>query len=249
MKLTKLLKYELHQAGSLIYICILIPVLLFFMQNMDFKNDKKKLDDLIDKHGSIERAIEEDPDAVDLLKMHDSIDTTIMLGAGLFGGSIGLITELFGIAMQMGVSRKKTSIAYLIFSAIFTVFFSLALWGASIAIKEIFVSGCTGVYEFLKPEYEAIDVSLKQLGKYILAGIPIMITGASFWLITTRIKKTVVWVATVILIMFGTVFGTVMAFHYELTWLMYLIFGAGSLAMIVTYFVLLRTETVEHKLR
>lgn len=249
MKLTKLLKYQLKGSYTLLYVCIMFPVMLFFMHTVDVKNEKKRVDKLVQEYGSIERVIEEAPAEYDSLISGTSMNGTIMLCAGLFGGSIGMIVELFGVAMQMGITRKTIKWTYIIYAVFFSVFISLVIWGSDILVKEYMLSQCTGNYELLKPKYESIDTGLLQLGKYMLMGVPVMITGASFWLITTRIKKAVLWVIAIVVLLFLIITGVALAVAAEMKWLMITILGVGALIMFVIYFILINTETIEHKLR
>ena len=83
----------------------------------------------------------------------------------------------------------------------------------------------------------------------MLMGVPVMITGASFWLITTRIKKAVLWVIAIVVLLFLIITGVALAVAAEMKWLMITILGVGALIMFVIYFILINTETIEHKLR
>lgn len=250
MKFLKLLRYQIVQSGTLILVCIIFPIILVFFNNMDLSHDKRTVDTLIKEYGSIEAAMDEDPEAIHSLESRSSADPSTMLVAGLFGGSVGLIVELFGIAMQMGISRKSIRWSYLLNALTFTVLLSLLVWATSIVIKEYFISQATGDYAILKTKYEGIDTGFLELLKYIMIGFPVMISGAAFWLITTRLKNTVLWVVIMILVIAGTIFGiTFVILEYEAIWLAYVIGGAASLIMTIFYFVLISTETVEHKLR
>lgn len=247
MKTKALMKYTVKSWGMLVYISVVFCVIVFWMMHTDLRYDKANIDELIEEHGSISQAIAEGELTEDMLTT-DHVRPYIMMGAGLFGGSVGMIIEMFGIAMQFGVSRKTLKWAYLIHCIYYALFISLAMYLNQFIMHAWFTSRCTGVYEVLKPAYEGIDTSILMLGNFLLFSLPMLFAGSCLWAMLTRFRKSIAFFIALIVCIICIVFGIVMAVIYEYSWLIYVIGAAAAVVFLIILFRLISTETVEHKI-
>lgn len=247
MKLKGMLRYTVRGWGMLVYISVVFCLVVFWMAYNDHNYHKENLDEMIAEHGSVELVLAEDAHALDGLEVNNT-QAFIMMGAGLFGGSVGLIFEMFGIAMQFGIARRTLKRAYLFLCLFYSMFISGAMYLNQFAIKAWLTSRCTGVYEVLRPAYEeGIDTSLGMLGSFIMFSIPVMFAGSSLWLIMTRFRKSIGFFIGLIVCIFAIVFGIVMAVVYKHTSLIYVILAAGAVAFLILLLWLISTQTVEHQ--